>query len=105
MVYEIIKALAKKDRIFLKKHSILRMYERNILADDVKKALINGEIIEHYPDDRPLPSYLVLGYAENKRTIHTVVAVDTEEQLLWVITVYEPNLEEWEPGFQRRRHK
>jgi len=32
-----------------------------------------------------------------------VVADDTEEGIRIVVTVYQPDLEEWEPGFRRRR--
>lgn len=81
----------------------IRMYERNILADEVKKVLMSGEIIENYPEDRPLPSCLVLGYASNQRPIHTVVAVDEREPMLWVITVYIPSVDEWDEGFNRRK--
>jgi hypothetical protein len=45
-IRKVIKALARKDRIAFKKHSILRMHERRIFADEVKEALISGEIIE-----------------------------------------------------------
>ena len=59
MSYEEIKQLAERDRIAFKKHAVLRMHQRKNLADEVKYALINGETIEKYPKDRPLPSQLV----------------------------------------------
>lgn len=65
--------------------------------------LINGEIIEDYSNDRPLPSYLILGFAENQKPIHAVVAIDVDEQIIWVITVYSPSLREWEDGYKRRK--
>ena len=61
------------------------------------------EIIEDYPNDRPLPSYLILGFAENQKPIHAVVAIDVDEQIIWVITVYSPSLREWEDGYKRRK--
>jgi len=79
------------------------MHQRGIFADEVKEALLSGEIVEDYPRDRPLPSYLVLGYTTKRRPLHIVVAVDPEEAILWVITVYEPKPEEWEEGFKKRR--
>jgi hypothetical protein len=100
---EIIRSLAKQDRIAFKKHSILRMRQRTILADDVKFALLNGRFIEQYPTDRPLPSGLLLGQTEHGRILHIVIACDEIEQMLWLITVYEPNLNDWEDGFERRR--
>lgn len=98
-----IREIAEKDKIAFKKHSAIRMRERKIRADDVKQILINGEIIEDYPNDRPLPSYLILGFAENQKPIHAVVAIDVNEQIIWVITVYSPSLREWEDGYKRRK--
>ena len=102
MEYQSIKDIAEKDRIAFKKHCTLRMYERKIFADEVKEALTKGEIVENYPEDRPPPSCLILGYTGKDRPLHVVVAIDVKEQMLWVITAYEPGLEEWEQGFKRR---
>jgi hypothetical protein len=63
------------------------------------------ELVEDYPNDYPLPSGLVLGYTEHRRPIHAVVALDEEAEMIWLITVYEPTLEEWEKGFKKRREK
>ena len=105
MSYEEIKQLAERDRIAFKKHAVLRMHQRKNLADEVKYALINGETIEKYPKDRPLPSQLVLGYTQKQRPIHAVIAIDTEELMLWIITVYQPELDDWEAGFKKRKIK
>jgi hypothetical protein len=72
-------------------------------ADEVKKVLMSGKIIENYPEYRPLPSCLVLGYASNQRPIHAVVAVDEREPMLWVITVYIPSIDELDEGFNRKK--
>ena len=98
-----IRSFAADDKIALKRHTILRMRQRKIAADEIKEALLNGTLIEEYPADRPLPSGLVLGYTGKGKTIHAVVAVDEDEPMLWVITVYEPNPTEWEEGFEKRR--
>jgi hypothetical protein len=102
---EQIRELAGKDRIAFKKHTLLRMRQRSITADDVKAALVACELAETYPDDYPLPSCLVLGRTPDGRPIHIVVATDTEATMLWLITVYEPTLEHWEPDFRTRRKK
>ena len=100
---EIIHSLSSADKIALKRHSILRMRQRRISADEVKEALISCKLIEDYPTDRPLPSGLVLGFTGKGRSIHAVVAIDEKEPMLWVITVYEPSLADWKEGFERRR--
>lgn len=100
---ENIKKLAAEEKLAFKKHTVLRMNQRKISADEVKTSLLNCKIIEDYPEDYPLPSGLVLGYTENNRPIHTVAALDESEEMLWIITVYEPTLLEWEEGFNKRR--
>jgi hypothetical protein len=32
-----------------------------------------------------------------------VIGLDEGQEMIWIITAYEPNLEEWEPGFKVRR--
>lgn len=100
---EIIRSLAGSDKIALKRHSILRMRQRRITADEIKEALLTCKLIEDYPSDRPLPSGLLLGFTGNGKAIHAVVAIDEDEPMLWLITVYEPTLDDWEEGFERRR--
>lgn len=55
-----------------------------------------------YLDDFPYPRRLILGWW-NSRPIHVVVADNTKEGIRIVITVYQPNLEQWEPGFRKRK--
>jgi hypothetical protein len=105
---ERIRKLAKNDRIAFKKHTALRMRQRGISSDEVKEALQNCKIIESYPNDYPSPSGLVVGYTSNKRAIHAVIILgedNHEEGMLWIITVYEPNVLEWEEGFEKRRKR
>jgi hypothetical protein len=102
---EIIHKIAKKDKIAFKKHTVLRMHQRQISSAEVANILCMCELVEEYPNDFPLPSSLVMGYTEKRRPIHAVVAFNEEEDIIWVITVYEPTLEEWEKGFKVRRVK
>ncbi len=100
---DLIRSLAASDKIALKRHSILRMHQRRITADELKEVLMSCALIEDYPTDRPLPSGLVLGRTADDRAIHAVVAMDADEPMLWVITVYEPTLSDWKEGFEQRR--
>lgn len=94
---------AAQDRFSLKRHSLLRMFQRSITVDEVKEALQNCEEIEEYPTDRPLPSSLVLGYTLQKRPLHLVIALEQKEKLVWVITTYEPDPTVWKTGFTERK--
>lgn len=105
---ERIRILASSDRIVFKKHTALRIRQRGISSDEVKEALQNCKIIESYPNDYPFPSGLVVGYTRKKRATNAVVVIDDEnkeEGILWIITVYEPNILEWEKGFEKRRRR
>lgn len=77
------------------------MFQRNISEADVYRVLETGEVIETYPDDAPYPSRLLLGWS-GSRPLHVVIAEDSEEGITIVVTVYEPDLLRWEPGFRRR---
>jgi len=101
----LIRKIAEKDRIAFKKHSAIRMKERGNYADEVKKIMLHGEIIEEYPEDKPFPSCLVFGFTEKQKPVHIVIAIDSDDQIIWVITVYSPSKEEWEDGFKRRKTK
>lgn len=100
----LIKELAEHDRIAFKRHAVIRMQQRAIRADDVKKILLYPEIIEEYAEDHPLPSALLFGSSSARRILHAVVAVDpTDDGMLWVITVYEPDQVNWCSDLKTRR--
>lgn len=90
------------ERLVFRVHALQRMFERGIHAEDVRRVLAAGKTIERYPDDRPYPSWLVLGWV-GARSIHVVAAEHATGQETIVITVYEPDSNRWEPGFERRR--
>ncbi len=64
------------------------------------KSLHTERKFESYPEDLPYPSRLVLGWVEG-RALH-VVAAESDHEII-VITVYEPEPNQWEPGFERRK--
>ena len=90
------------NRLIFRVHAIQRMYQRSIKLEDVQSILKTGEVIEEYPNDTPYPSRLVLGWCGN-RPLHTVVADNTEHGETIIITVYEPDPDEWDPSFKRRK--
>jgi hypothetical protein len=93
--------LAKENvRLIYRVHAVLRMAERGIREEDVACVISEGKEIENYPDDRPYPSRLLLGWVGG-RPIHVVIAAASHDII--VITVYEPDPKLWEPGFERRK--
>ena len=101
---KVIRKLAGLKRVEWKKHALKRILERDISRQSVFNVLKSGEIIESYLQDNLLPAFLILGY-DKQDPLHLVVALDQENRLLWIITVYRPTLEEWDAGFKIRRKK
>jgi hypothetical protein len=89
-------------RLVFRIHALQRMFKRRISDEDVRYVLATGKTIETYPEAKPFPSRLLLGW-RGLRPIHVVVADNTAQHETIVITVYEPDLTEWEPGFEKRR--
>lgn len=90
------------NRLIFRVHAIQRMFQWQIDIEDVRHVLATGEVIEDYPDNRPYPSRLVLGWLAS-RPIHIVAAEITDSRDTIIITVYEPDPAHWESGFRRRR--
>lgn len=89
------------DKFKLTKHTTKRFKERSIKLSYVRNALLNGEIIEQYPNDYPCPSCLVLGFLNDSTPIHACIGLG--DGVLWVITAYFPNINEWENDFKTRK--
>ncbi len=88
--------------VFFNGHAIQRMFERGITDRDVASVIVHGESIAEYPDDKPFPSMLMLGFVHDK-PLHVVLGVDEVEGSCYVITVYIPDVRLWYPDFKRRR--
>jgi Domain of unknown function (DUF4258) len=80
----------------------MRSNQRNISEPEVRHVIATGETVEDYPDDTPYPSRLLLGW-HGQRPLHVVVADNADDKENIVITVYEPDLTEWESDFKRRK--
>jgi len=82
-------------------HAIERMFQRDIDENQVEKVIEHGEIIESYRDDKPYPSFLVLGYVD-AIALHVVYAKDDENNII-VITAYRPNVNKWKNDLKTRK--
>ncbi|MDD6504917.1 MAG: DUF4258 domain-containing protein [Lachnospiraceae bacterium] len=82
-------------------HCIERMQERDITRADIKNCIMQGEIIENYPNDFPHPSCLIFGYTVDNKVIHVVVGCDGTQ--IWIITVYIPNTDKFLDDLKTRR--
>jgi hypothetical protein len=88
MELDALRETVKQNRIEWRKHSLQRMFERDISRDNVINVLMYGDIIKEYPDDRPFPSVLFQKVV-NKRHLHVVASYSKKEKFVYIITAYE----------------
>lgn len=91
------------DKIAITKHARERLEERRISVDDIVSCIKIGEIIKQYEDDKPLPSCLVLGKSIEGKPLHIVVSKD--EEFIYLITAYYPDITQWEDDFKTRKER
>lgn len=102
MIRNLLRDAVKKGNIEWQRHVLERMLERKISRGTVKEVLLNGEIIENYPDNKPFPSALFLGWIRSQ-PFHVVGAFDSLTEWCFVITAYKPDLEHFESDYKTRR--
>ena len=84
------------------RHAFRRAVERNISEAEIRQAGTFAQLIEDYPADKYSPSCLLMGQTNMGRTLHIQVSrADTD--LVRIVTLYEPTLDDWDETFTRRR--
>ncbi len=86
-----------KGRIIYSAHVVSQMFKRNITEKQIEDILKNGIIIKEYCDDKPYPSFLILGYIESM-PLHVVYAVNDFGQNI-IIIAYKPDHNLWSSDF------
>jgi hypothetical protein len=87
-----IKELTKEKKVLITDHAWDAMDKRGIGPKEVTNVILNGEIIEKYRNDKPCPSFLMLGFV-GSRPVHVLVALCKEH--IRIITTYEPDAMKW----------
>jgi len=96
-----IKELTKENKVLITEHAWAVMDKRGISPKEVTTVILTGEIIEEYEDDKPCPSFLMLGFI-GSRPIHVLAALC--EQHVRIITTYEPETAKW-TNFRLRKEE
>jgi hypothetical protein len=89
-------------KILFSGHAVRRMFERVIGQPEIVEVIRSGEVIAEYPDDEPLPSFLILGFVRG-RALHVVAAVEADAETCYIIAAYDPDPDLWEDDFKTRR--
>ena len=87
--------------LYFRGHATLQMFKRKIQVEEVVEVLKTGKSIKDYPDDKPYPSLLILGFINN-RPLHVVLSTDKRGNC-YIITTYEPDLKIWNEDFNRKK--
>lgn len=101
MIFEIRNKFIQNEFEF-SKHATDQSVLRIIRVDEIRQAILNGEIIEDYPEDKYGPSCLIFGFTENNRPIHIHCSYPSRI-IIKIITIYEPSRNEWIDFRIRRR--
>lgn len=99
MIEEIRKYIFE-EKFKITDHALEEIKAEQFTIRDVSEGINNGEIIEDYPKAYPIPACLVNGIADKNRPIHICLSLPPTVK---IITVYEPSLDKWAPGFRIRR--
>ena len=94
----------RRRRVLWTYHVNMRLSGRFIPREAILQSVDTYELVEAYPDDKYLPSYLVVARYEAD-VFHVLVAADVEGDSVRVVTSYRPDSQEWEPDMKTRRRK
>lgn len=92
MEIDAVKVKISKGEYRFSDHALKRMIKRSIDRAEMEQAVLSGEIIEEYPDDKYSPSCLVYGMTDYGRHLHVQLSLSS---IIVIITIYEPDEAEW----------
>ena len=101
-IQEIVSAIQEK-RIRITDHADEEAQTDRLTFDEIFLSVLQGEIIEDYPTDRPYPSCLIYGDNFQGEPIHSVWAYNEGTKWAVLITVYRPNPNRWINWRERRK--
>lgn len=89
----------KKNRYFFSRHADQERQNDNLMISEIEEAIINGRILEKYPDTGRGESCLFAGFTEAGKPIHIVCG--TRGDFITIITVYIPTPPKFITPFER----
>lgn len=89
-------------RRIVRAHVYDKCWQLDITWAEVEQFIDDDDVIEETQDDegRTKRVRLLAGWT---RPLHVVEVVDDEQKLVVYVTIYEPDLDHWLPGFRERR--
>ena len=97
-----IQTCVRGRRILWTYHVNMRLSARFIPRQTILDAVNTYETVEAYPQDKYLPSYLVLAHAGTE-PFHVLFAADLKGNNVRVATAYRPSRDDWADDLKTRR--
>lgn len=82
-------------RINITRHASKAANDDGLGLQDILLSLTTGSVINHYPEDKPYPSCLILSWVDAATPIHSVWAYNAGMRSAVLITVYRPDPKQW----------
>ena len=82
----------------------MRLTGRFISREAILAAVATYQLVEAYPDETYLPTYLILA-RYGSQAFHVLFATDVEGDNVRVVASYRPDPGEWEADLKARRLK
>jgi len=83
------------NRVRITDHADEEAHADRFSLEDVFSSVLQGEIIEDYPTDRPYPSCLIYGDTSAGERVHSVWAYNQANRWAALVTVYRPDPRRW----------
>lgn len=88
-------------KLVISGHAFQKIFERRITVEDIEAVISKGEIIKEYLDDKPYPSFLLLGFM-GRVPLHVVIAKNEIEKFCILVTAYFPDNTIWDLTFKSK---
>lgn len=106
MNIEIIRKRVKAGNYLIKSHAIQHALKEGFNRKHIVEAVLNGKIIESYPDEQRALICGKTSLSENVTIYLHVVCEYADPVYVEFVTAYIPDEEQWEsPPFRRRKRK
>lgn len=99
-----IQDCVRRGQIFWTYHVNIRLAGRFIPREVILSSVDTYELVEAYPKDKYLPSYLLFA-RHRSEVFHVLFAVDVDGRNVRVVTSYHPDPQKWHPDLKTRRQK
>lgn len=97
-----IKEAVAKGKYKYTLHGAKQRIARRLKRIEIEDATKSSEVIEDYPKHHYGPACLILGKTAQGKALHILFSL---QEIVDIITVYEPDLIEWEEDLKTRRKK